>query len=256
MNSALLPSGDIDAGGGPVIPVTFGPHVFDSATPPRPAPPRPPPPPPRPPRPPAPAEAWPPSGGVGTTSRVFFTGSMTTFSVPVSVVRAYQKRPSGSHVGLTVSPTTGTGKDQAATPAQVKAFESELLALNAILRRATGVASPVGFSVETWGYLAGYHKSEHAPGQPAAGKLPIAGGFTFGAFPIFEYQKNGKTVREDTGETALQSFLINQIDASAFERGGVPDWGSLDHDAFLKPMPQGEIAGLPRFGDGLIIARD
>src|SRR5436190_5217669 len=155
-----------------------------------------------------------------------------------------------------LSTTTGTGKDQAATPAQVKAFESELLALNAILRRATGVASPVGFSVETWGYLAGYHKSEHAPGQPAAGKLPIAGGFTFGAFPIFEYQKNGKTVREDTGETALQSFLINQIDASAFERGGVPDWGSLDHDAFLEPIPQGEIAGLPRYGDGLIIARD
>ena len=155
-----------------------------------------------------------------------------------------------------LSSTTGNGKDQAATPAQIKAFESELLALNAILRRATGVASPVGFSVETWGHLAGYHKSEHAPGQPAAGKLPIAGAFTFGAFPIFEYQKNGKTVREDTGETALQSFLINQIDAAAFERGGVADWGPLDHDAFLKPMPQGDIGGLPRYGDGLIIARD
>src|SRR5580765_2957266 len=154
--------------------------------------------------------------------------------------------------------TTGAGgaKEQAATPALVKAFEGELLALNAILRRATGVASPVGFSVETWAYLAGYHISEHAPGQPAAGKSPIAGGFTFGAFPIFEYQKNGKTVREDTGETALQSFLINRIDAAAFDRGGVTDWGSLDHDAFLKPMPQGEIAGLPRYGDGLIIARD
>src|SRR6187551_312556 len=138
-----------------------------------------------------------------------------------------------------LSATTGTGKDQAATPAQVKAFEGELLALNAILRRATGVASPVGFSVETWGHLAGYHKSEHAPGQPAAGKLPIAGAFTCGAFPIFEYQKNGKTVREDTGETALQSFLINQIDAAAFERGGVAEWGPLDHDAFLKPMAQG-----------------
>ena len=34
------------------------------------------------------------------------------------------------------------------------------------------------------------------------------------------------------------------------------DWGSLDTDAFQKPMPQGEIAGLPRYGDGLIIARD
>ena len=157
-----------------------------------------------------------------------------------------------------LSATTGAGgaREQAATPALVKAFEGELLALNAILRRATGVASPVGFSVETWGYLAGYHVSEHAPGQPAAGKLPIAGGFTFGAFPIFEYQKNGKTIREDTGETALQTFLINQIDGSLSERSTVTDWGSLDHDAFQKPMPQGEIAGLPRYGDGLIIARD
>jgi len=150
----------------------------------------------------------------------------------------------------------GGGKEQGATPAVVKAFESELLTFNAILRRAPGVASPVGFSVETWGHLAGYHKSEHAPVQPAAGKLPIAGGLTFGAFPIFEYQKNGKTVREDTGETALQMFLINQIGSGLIDRGNVGDWGALDTDAFQKPLRQGEIAGLPRYGDGLIIARD
>ena len=161
-----------------------------------------------------------------------------------------------SHGSLSPTTTGGGGKEQAATPALVKAFEAELLALNAILRRATGVASPVGFSVETWGHLAGYHVSEHAPGQPAAGKLPIAGGLTFGAFPIFEYQRNGKTVREDTGETALQQFLVNQIGSGLIDRGNVADWGSLDTDAFLKPMPQGEIAGLPRYGDGLVIARD
>jgi hypothetical protein len=155
-----------------------------------------------------------------------------------------------------LSTTTGTGRDQAATPALVKAFENELLALNAILRRASGVASPVGFSVETWGYFGGYHKSEHAPGQPAAGKQPIAGGYTFGAFPIFEYQRNGRTIREDTGETALQQFLVNQLEGKLFDRGSVIDWGPLDTDAFQKPMPQGEIAGLPRYGDGLIIARD
>ena len=70
----------------------------------------------------------------------------------------------------------------------MKAFEAELLALNAILRRATGVASPVGFSVETWGHLDGYRVFEHAPGQPAPGGLPLAGALTFGAFPIFEYR--------------------------------------------------------------------
>src|SRR5207344_1042138 len=97
MKIALLPSGDIDGCGAPVVPVTFGPQVLLMATPP-PRPPRPPPPPPpRPPRPPAPPPAWvSPAGGVATVSRVFFAGSMTMFSVPVGVVRTYQKRPSGS----------------------------------------------------------------------------------------------------------------------------------------------------------------
>lgn len=146
-------------------------------------------------------------------------------------------------------------KEQAATPALVKAFEAELLALNAILRRAPAVASPLGFSVETWGHLAGYRPAESAPGPPAAAR-PLSGGLTFGAFPIFEYQRNGKTIREDTGETALQMFLVNQIGRGVIDRGNVPEWNPVDHDAFLQPLPQGEIASLPRYGNGLVIARD
>jgi hypothetical protein len=147
-------------------------------------------------------------------------------------------------------------KDQAATPALVKAFEAELLALNAILRRAPAVASPVGFSVETWGNLSGYHVSEHAPGQPAGAGMPLSGGFTFGAFPIFEYERNGKTIREDTGETALLLFLVNKIGRGLIGDRHVSEWGSVDSDAFQQPLPNGEIAGLPRYGDGLVIARD
>ena len=149
-----------------------------------------------------------------------------------------------------------TRQDQAATTALVKAFETELLALNAILRRASGVASPVGFSVETWGNLSGYHVAEHAPGQPAGAAMPLAGSLTFGAFPIFEYVRAGKTVREDTGETALQQFHVNQIGHGLIDRGNVGEWGGVDTDAFLQPLPQGEIAGLPRYGDGLVVARD
>jgi hypothetical protein len=152
--------------------------------------------------------------------------------------------------------TGGTRQEQGLTPALRKAFEAELLALNAILRRAPGVASPVGFSVETWGYLAGYHMAEHAPGQPAGTSMPLAGGLTFGAFPIFEYTRNGKVIREDTGETALQQFLVNQIGPGVINSGNVAEFGPVDRDAFLQPLPQGEIAGLPRYGDGLVIARD
>jgi hypothetical protein len=149
-----------------------------------------------------------------------------------------------------------TRQDQAATPALVKAFEGELLALNAILRRAPGVESPVGFSIETWGSLAAYRVHADAPGQPAGSGQPLSGGLTFGAFPIFEYQRNGKTVREDTGETALQQFLVNEIERGVVDLTNVPEWGAVDHDAFLQPPLLGEIAGLPRYGDVLIIARD
>jgi hypothetical protein len=149
-----------------------------------------------------------------------------------------------------------TRQDQAATPALVRAFETELLALNAILKRAPGVASPVGFSVETWGNLAGYRTAEHAPGQPAGSAMPLAGNLTFGAFPIFEYDRNGKTIREDTGETALLQFAVNQIGSGIIDKGNVLEWGPVDRDAFLEPQAHGEVAGLPAYGDGLVIARD
>jgi len=143
-----------------------------------------------------------------------------------------------------------------ATPALVKAFEAELLELNAILRRAPAVATPVGFSVETWGNLAGYRASENAPGQPAAAAVPLPGGLTFGAFPIFEYQRNGKTIREDTGETALQQFIVNQIGPSLIDNRGVPDWGPLDADVFLQPRRRDDVAGWTRYGDALVIAHE
>src|SRR5262245_44533758 len=186
---------------------------------------------------------------------VFASG--VTAAVPVSPQsRTLPDAPGVWKPWKPFSASNDSRQSQAATPALVKAFETELLALNEILRRATGVASPVGFSVETWGNLAGYHISEQAPGQPAGSSLPLGGGLTFGAFPIFEYVRNGKTIREDTGETALQSFLINQIGRGLIDRGNVPEWGGIDTDAFHKPMPMGEIAGLPRYGDGLVIARD
>jgi len=180
-----------------------------------------------------------------------------TASVPlVAQTRALPDAPGVWKAWKPFAAIASARQEQAATPALVKAFEGEMLALDAILRRASGVASPVGFSVETWGNLDGYRLAEHAPGQPAASALPLSGALTFGAFPIFEYVRNGKTIREDTGETALQQFHINQIRPGLIDRGNVTEWIGVDTDAFLKPMPQGEVAGLPRYGDGLIIARD
>jgi hypothetical protein len=137
--------------------------------------------------------------------------------------------------------------ERAATPADVKAFEATLLQLQAIIRRASGVAAPRGFSVETWGNLSGYRAA--GPGSPAGKSLPLAGTLTFGAFPIAEYVRGGKTIREDSGETALQGFHVNVLEPWLIGGQKPVEWGALDTDAFLQPQAKGEVAGIPRFGD-------
>jgi len=138
-----------------------------------------------------------------------------------------------------------------ATAADVKAFEATLLDLNAILRRATGVATPRGFSVETWGGMAGPGRA--VGGRPSAKSLPLAGFLDFGAFPIFEYERNGKVIRADTGETALQIFQVNNPWMGSGRGPG--EWGGVETDAFMQPAPKGEVAGIPLYGDALIIAK-
>jgi hypothetical protein len=153
---------------------------------------------------------------------------------------------------FTATPTTR--RERAATPADVKAFEAELLKLQAILRQAPGVAHPVGFSVETWGNLHGY--TPPAPGQPAGSALPLAGALSFGAFPIFQYERNGKMIREDTGETELVLFHVNELQPWLTTGGSVDDWGGIDTDAFLMPPALGEVAGFPRYRDVIVIKKN
>lgn len=141
--------------------------------------------------------------------------------------------------------------ERGATPAEVKAFEGTLLELNAILRRAPSVASPTGYSVETWGYLSGLGLS--APGKPAGKSLPLGGALQFGAFPIFEYERKGKMVREDTGETALQAFMVNDPWTGSSRKP--EEWGAVQTDAFIQPRYNGELAGIARYGDMLIFAK-
>ena len=147
---------------------------------------------------------------VGLGVLVFMTAVAGT--VPVSPQTLLPDAPGTWKPWKPFSATRARVQDQAATPALVKAFEARTAGAQRDPAPRARVASPVGFSVETWGHLAGYHVSEHAPGQPAGAALPLAGGFTFGAFPIFEYERNGKTIREDTGETALQQFSSTRSD--------------------------------------------
>jgi hypothetical protein len=150
--------------------------------------------------------------------------------------------------------TAATRQERAATAAEVKAFEAELLGLQVILRRAPGVAEPRGFSVETWGNLNGYRAL--APGQPQGQSLPLAGALTFGAFPIFEYERGGKTIREDTGETDLFHFSVNEIQPGLIRGEFIHDWNDLDTDVFVQPQLTGEFAGYPRYGDMVVIKKN
>jgi hypothetical protein len=148
---------------------------------------------------------------------------------------------------------SGSRKSSGATAAQLKAFEGSLVAFREILRRAPGVAEPRGFSVEVWGYLAG----AELPAAEAAARRswPLAGGVEFGAFPIFEYERGGKTVREDTGETQLFLFLVNDIGANVIGRPAPEEWRALETDIVLQPPATGERAGWPRYDDIVVMTK-
>jgi len=140
-----------------------------------------------------------------------------------------------------------------ATPMELKAFEAELVKFTGIWRSAPGVAEPRGFSVESYGHLAG--TGQRLPGQPALATLPLAGGVTFAAFPIFEFERNGKRVRSDTGETETMGFTVNDIDGGIIGRPGPEEWRSLEHDVIFPFARTGERAGFPRFDEIVVITK-
>lgn len=123
--------------------------------------------------------------------------------------------------------------------------------LSEFARRAPGIGEPVGFSVETWGNLAGYRQR---PGQPAGKQLPLSGALNFGAFPIVEYLRNGKITRTDTGETYLLLFTIN--DLQAVNRSRPPEWGQLETDAVMMPAATGTVAGFPLISGNVVIKKN
>jgi hypothetical protein len=76
----------------------------------------------------------------------------------------------------------GSNRDRVAARAtDVKALETQLLALNAILRKTPGFAAPVGFSVETVGDL---DLESYRAGQPPLATLPLPATLNFGAYGI------------------------------------------------------------------------
>ena len=142
----------------------------------------------------------------------------------------------------------------AAKPTEVKALETQLLALNAILQQTPGFAAPKGFSVETVGSL---DVESHRPGQPAAASLPLPATLNFGAYGVHEWDADGKTRRDDTGETAQVLFFVNQLALPLlFESGGVGEFFDLETDVTLAAKPQRDVYGIPRYGGALVLKKN
>lgn len=142
----------------------------------------------------------------------------------------------------------------AAKPAEVKAVEAQLVALNAILRRAPGFDAPIGFSVETVGSL---DIESRRQGQPAGATLPLPFTVNFGAYAIHTSEQGGATRRDDTGETAQLLFFVNHLAlALLFEAGGVPEFDALETDVTRLATSQPGEFGMRRHGDALVLKRN
>ncbi|AMY08653.1 hypothetical protein LuPra_01857 [Luteitalea pratensis] len=173
--------------------------------------------------------------------------------VPLLAQPWYMTEAAGTWKPWKMQLSSSTRAAAKATAVELKAFEGELVKFTAIWRRAPGVAEPKGFSVETYGHLGGTER--RLPGQPPIARMPVAGGVTFAAFPIFEYERKGKRVREDTGETATIGFAVNDLDAGIIGRPGPEEWRSVEHDVIFPFTRTGERAGFPRFEEIVVMTR-
>jgi hypothetical protein len=148
----------------------------------------------------------------------------------------------------------GNRRAAAATPADLRGLETQLVALNAILKQTPGFAAPVGFSVETVGSL---DTESHRPGQPSLAKLPLPGTLNFGAYAVHERDQGGKTVRDDTGETAQLLFFVNQLALPMFfDNNGVPEFENLETDVALLAGSQPDMFGMSHYGAALVLKKN
>ena len=143
-----------------------------------------------------------------------------------------------------------------AGPADVKEVEAQLLRLNAIIRKTAGIASPIGFSIETGGQLSPDEATwEASPGAPAMTVRPLTSQLGFGPFPVILYD-SGKRV--DTGETPHVYFNVNHLGLTlnAGPDSRVPEFEKLDYlDVARLAAPQPDMFGIPRYGDRLVLKK-
>jgi hypothetical protein len=174
----------------------------------------------------------------------------------VSAQVRYRPTETGPWRAWSFTAQPATRQQRGATAADVQAFQARLQELAAIVKRAPAVSTPIGFAGELWGSLDSY--GPVAPGQPQGRAVPLAGALSFGAFPLIEFQRNGRLANEDLkgGETELLQFEVNQIEGHMYGTSRPQGWGEAQLDAFVEPESGAAVAGLPRIGDVFVVRKN
>ncbi len=133
-----------------------------------------------------------------------------------------------------------------ATAAEMKALVSKVLELRELLKASPVAGKPVGYNT----YLPGRFEPFSAPERPdlKARDFPLSALIWFGAFPQ-EFDGNGKLL-PTIGETTLMGFYVNRL--PRWETMPL-EWGDQLTDVGLAPPHFPDLAGLPHFGDIVVL---
>ena len=179
----------------------------------------------------------------------------TSASLTAAAQVRYRPTETGPWRPWSFTAAPASRQSRGATAADVAAFEKRLQELAGIIRRAPAVATPIGFAGEMWGSLSSYAAP---PGGQAGRAVPLAGSLSFGAFPLIEFERNGRKMNEDLkgGETMLLQFVVNEIDGAMYGTSRPQGWGAAELDAFVEPASGPPVAGLTRVGNVFVVKQN
>jgi hypothetical protein len=130
-------------------------------------------------------------------------------------------------------------------PAEAKAFEANLLAINGLILKL-----PLFAPLRGMDYSAGGNVFEAPPGRP------VVGFFGFAGFSHFEERVREKS----TGRVYVRIAMGDEAQGVRFTVNRVPKigkalWWEADADLFAEPAVLGELGGFPVYGGAVILTR-
>lgn len=147
-----------------------------------------------------------------------------------------------------------------ATDAELKAFDANLHRVMEVLGRAPVLSPPLGFELDVRATLGSVEDVKERQRYLAA-HLPLRAAIRFSGAAYFEVQQRSKSsgARSSGVGTIEETFCRNEITVNVLPRfaglnaTGLYADGELEY--FLEPQKDGELAGVPVYGDTLVIAR-